>query len=325
MPEAKRQIAKIVFLDRATLGPDVQLPSLSADHEWRDYDATKPSERLERLRDAHVLVTNKVAVSASLLAELPELRLVGVAATGTDVVDMAACREHGIDVLNVTNYAQSSVAEHVFAMILSLRRRLTSYQRRVRQGDWETSDQFWFYDGPMYGLQGTTLGLVGTGALASAVAKVGQSFGMQVISHSLSGRRTAPGHELVSLEDLIERSDIVSLHCPLTSASENLIDSNILHAMKSSALLINTARGAIVDIDALHLALQEGQIAGAGLDVAPVEPAPTHGTFVKIAAMENAVVTPHAAWAGNAARQALANQLVAKIDAWLDGDRSAVL
>ena len=305
---------RIVFLDRGTLGPDIKLPAPACQHQWVDYEKTESDEVVDRLQGATVAVTNKVPIREETLLKLPDLRLIAVAATGTDIVDLDACAARGVTVTNVSNYAEQSVAEHVFALVFALRRRIVSYRQRIESGDWQKSEQFWFYDGPTEELAGSTLGIVGTGALACSTARLGRAFGMNVLHHSLSGRSNFAHGELVDLESLLTRSNTVSIHCPLTPASIGLFGKTNLERMRRDAILINTARGGIVVLDELVRALRIGRLAGAGIDVAPVEPPAPDDPVMTLNSLPNAIVTPHAAWSSNRARQRLAGKLIETID-----------
>ncbi len=308
----------IVFLDRETLGPGVQLRAPAFPHQWQEYAATTPVQAGARAGAATILITNKVPITRGLLRETRELRLVAVAATGTDVVDLAACEEHSVAVCNVRNYAATSVPEHILALMLSLRRRLSAYQRRVRRGDWQRSGQFCFFDEPVTDLAGTTLGIIGTGSIAQALGALASALNMNVIYHSLSGREL-PDLPLVSFDELLNRADIVSLNCPLTNASRNLINRQTLRQMKPTALLINTARGALIDLAALEAAVLTGEIGGAGIDVAAQEPPAPDDPLMRLCHLDNVLVTPHSAWASEASMQALADQLIDAIEAFVAG------
>jgi glycerate dehydrogenase len=310
---------KIVFLDRKTLGPNVMLRKLDAPNEWVNFDRTAADQIIDRLVDAEIVVTNKVPITGEILSKLPKLKLVAVAATGTNNIDLAACRSNDVSVCNIKGYAATSVAEHVFATILSLRRNLIRYREEVITGRWQAEQQFCYFNGPIHDLKGATLGLIGTGAIGQAVANIGRTFGMNVVFHSLSGRENDGSLDLVGLDELLQTADVVSLHCPLNALSRNLFDDARFEQMKSNGLLINTARGEIIDIDALARALDAGQIAGAAVDVAPIEPPPVDSPLMKLAARPNFLLTPHIAWASEEAMQALADQLVENIDAFLSG------
>jgi glycerate dehydrogenase len=307
---------RIVFLDRASLPANVRRPHAADDYV--EYPGTLPGEVVERLRGATVAITNKVPLRADMLRQLPEIRLIAIAATGYDVVDVAYCREHGVAVANIRNYAVHSVPEHAFAMILALRRNLLAYREDVQHGMWQKSAQFCFFSHDILDLHGATLGIIGEGAIGQAMAAIGRAFGMRAIfaAHPLQDRNAAG--EFVPMARLIAEADVLTLHCPLTPATRNLIGTDQLRTMKRSALLINTARGGLVDEQALIRALEDGWIAGAGFDVLTVEP-PTNGHPLLEVRRPNFILTPHVAWASAGAMQFLADQLIDNIDAWAAG------
>lgn len=301
----------IVFLDRGTLGVPLRPPRFP--HQYREYAATAPEEIVPRLRGAEIAIINKVPMRAATLAQLPELRLIAVAATGTDVVDKAFCREHGIVVSNIRNYAVNTVPEHTLALIFALKRSLLAYAQDVRRGRWGEIDQFCYFDHPIRDVTGSTLGVVGFGALGRSVAQRAEALGMHVLATDVVD---FPGK--VSLDALLAASDIVSLHCPLTPETRNIIGAAQLARMRRHAILINTARGGLVDEAALVEALRKGLIAGAGIDVLTTEP-PRQGNVLLDYAGPNLIVTPHVAWASVEAMTALAEQLVGNIEAWAAG------
>jgi glycerate dehydrogenase len=310
---------QVVFLDSATIGDGINIPSPIFAHKWTNFDKTNASQTLMRAQNADLIITNKVVFNKALLSQLPRLKHIAIAATGSNCVDLLAARAFGIAVSNVPGYATRSASEHVMSMILSLRRNLLAFQTDIAAGKWQASEQFCFYNDPILDLYGSTLGLIGTGAIAQQVAYVAKAFGMRVIFHSVSGRKTLEGEELVSLNYLLENSDIVSLHCPLTSATTNLINAQRLELMRHSAILINTARGSVVDLEALHHALLNKKIAGAGIDVAPQEPPPNDSIVMQLNTLLNCVVTPHTAWASQHASQLLVDQVVANLNAFVTG------
>ena len=306
---------RVVFLDRASIVANVRRPSAAT--EYLEYPGSHGGEVLERLRDATVAITNKVPLRETLLRQLPDLELIAVAATGYDVVDVGYCREHGVAVTNIRNYALHTVPEHAFALMLALRRNLIAYRADVERGVWNRSEQFCFFDHPIRDLHGSQLGIIGEGALGRAVAAIGAAFGMQAVflDHP---QRVGEDLEYHELERLLAESDVLTLHCPLLPSTRNLIGEPELRAMKRTAILINTARGGLVDERALARALQEGWIAGAGIDVLTNEP-PREGNPLLELHLPNLIVTPHIAWASLGAMQFLADQLIDNIDAWSRG------
>lgn len=311
---------EVVFLDNATLADNITIPRPNFSHNWTNYAKTNRGQILERCCDANIVITNKVAFDERLLAKLPKLKHIAIAATGTNCVDLKAASALGVTVSNVPGYATRSASEHVIAMILSLRRNLVAFKSDIANGKWQECEQFCFYNDPISDLANSTLGLIGTGAIAQQVAHVGKALGMQVIYHSVSGRKDFASGRLVSLETLLETSDVISLHCPLTPKTENLIDKEQIALMRKNAIIINTARGSVVNLEALYQALLNKDIAGAGIDVAPIEPPPADATVMHLNQLHNCIVTPHTAWASEQASQVLMNQVVANIEAFVNDD-----
>jgi glycerate dehydrogenase len=305
----------IVFLDRASLAAKVRAPQAAA--TYLEHAATAAHEIVGRLSGATVAITNKVPLRADTLQQLPQLKLIAVAATGYDVIDVPYCNAHGIAVANIRNYAIHSVPEHAFAMILALRRNMIAYRDDVRDGLWQKSAQFCLFGHDILDLHGGTLGIIGEGAIGQSMAALGRAFGMRSIYAAHEYQLDISG-EFVALPQLLAQSDVVSLHCPLTPATRNLIGAAQLRSMKPTALLINTARGGLVDESALIQALAEHWIAGAGFDVLTVEP-PTGGHPLLDVRGPNFILTPHVAWASSGAMQILADQLMDNIDAWIAG------
>jgi glycerate dehydrogenase len=306
---------RVVFLDRASLKAKMKTFSFRA--EYAEYQKTDVSEIAERLDGADVAIVNKVPMRADTLRRLPQLKMIAVAATGYDVVDIAYCGEHGIAVANIRNYAVHTVPEHAFAMILALRRNLLAYRQDVEAGVWNKSEQFCFFTHDIGDLYGATLGIIGEGAIGQGTAAIGRAFGMQVLFADHAPPKMEGVH-FTPFDDVLAHSDVISLHCPLTPATRNLIDINAMRKMKRNALLINTARGGLVDETALIQALNEGLIAGAGFDVLSVEP-PRNGHPLLDVRRPNFILTPHVAWASDGAMQFLADQLVDNVDAWVAG------
>jgi glycerate dehydrogenase len=306
---------RVVFLDRASLKATVRRPAGAG--AYVEYDKTSPAEIVSRLAGADVAIVNKVPMRAATLEQLPDLKMIAVAATGYDVVDVAYCKSHGIAVANIRNYAVHTVPEHAFMLILALRRSLLAYREDVQNGVWNKSDQFCFFTHPIGDLHGATLGIIGEGAIGQGTAAIGRAFGMNV----LFADHPPPKMEGVTFtphDQVIAQSDVISLHCPLMPSTRNLIDLAAFRKMKRTAILINTARGGLVDEGALIQALDDGLIAGAGFDVLTVEP-PTNGHPLLDVRRPNFILTPHIAWASDGAMQFLADQLIDNIDAWAAG------
>jgi glycerate dehydrogenase len=284
----------LVFLDRSTLQATVRRPAF--EHTWVEYAATAPGQMLERLHDATIVLTNKVPLRADVIAQLPHLKMIAVAATGYDVIDVAACRERGIVVCNIRNYAVNTVPEHVFALTLALRRSLLEYRADVERGRWQRAEQFCFFDHPIRDLHGSTMGIFGGGALGQGTAHLARAFGMRVLYAAINPGKTA-GAERTPIDRVLAESDVISLHCPI---------------------LINTARGGLVDEQALVTALTEGWIAGAGFDVLTTEP-PRDGNPLLELRLPNFILTPHVAWASGDAMQILADQLIDNVELFIQG------
>jgi glycerate dehydrogenase len=309
---------RIVFLDRETLPETVILRRPDFAHDWQEYPRSTPEEVAERARGAEIVITNKVPLRANTLAELPDLKLIAVAATGTDVIDLAACKARGITVSNIRGYAEATVPEHTFALILSLMRSVAPYHQSVARGRWGEAAQFCYFDYPVNNLRGKVLGIVGGGALGGAVARLGEAFGMEVRFAARKGTASAEP-PYVPFARILAESDVITLHCPLTPETRGLIGAAEFAAMKQRPVLINTARGGLVDEAAVEAALDAGQIAGAGFDVVSREPIPDGHPFLSLMDRPNFILTPHVAWAGLDSIQILADQLTGNIEAWAAG------
>ncbi|HEX8964420.1 MAG TPA: D-2-hydroxyacid dehydrogenase [Rhodocyclaceae bacterium] len=310
---------RIVFLERDSVRAEVRRPRFA--HDWAEYPTTGPDEVRERLKDATIVIANKVALRGELLERLPNLRLIAEAATGTDNIDVAWCRAHGVAVCNIRGYAAATVPEHVIALMLALRRQLLAYRADVAAGKWQQSPMFCFFDHPIRDLHGATLGLIGRGSLGEGVARLAEAFGMRILWGERKGV-AAVRDGRVSFDAVLAQSDVLSLHCPLNDATRGMIGAAELRAMKPDALLINTARGGLVDEAALARALKEGWIAGAGFDVLSQEP-PRDGNPLldpELLSSPKFILTPHVAWASGQAMQALADQLMDNIEAFVRGE-----
>jgi len=308
-------MTRVVFLDRASVKAQVRRPACAT--EYVEYEKTAPEQIVPRLQGATVAIINKLPLRSESLERLPQLKMIAVAATGYDVVDVAYCKAHGIAVANIRNYAVHTVPEHAFALILALRRNLLAYRADVERGVWNKSEQFCFFTYPIGDLYGSTLGIIGEGAIGQATAAVGRAFGMRVLFADHPPPK-AEGVTFTPHEQVLAQADVLSLHCPLTPETRNLIDLAALRKMKRSALLINTARGGLVDEAALIQALDVGLIAGAGFDVLTVEP-PRNGHPLLDVRRHNFILTPHIAWASDGAMQFLADQLIDNIELWCAG------
>ena len=306
---------KIVFLDAATVIAKVRRPVFA--HAWTDYPSTATEQVVSRLQDATIAITNKVLLRRDLLEQLPSLKMIAVSATGTDNIDINYCRERGIVVSNIRDYSVHTVPEHVFMLMLALRRNLLAFREDVRNGAWQASERFCLFTHPVQDLYGSTLGIIGHGAIGKAVGQIASAFGMKVLRAEHQGvARARAGY--TAFDTVLRDSDVITLHLPLNAQTRHLIGADELNHMQSHALLINTARGGLVDEAALLEALRSGRIGGAGFDVLGKEP-PSDGHPLLGLDMPNFILTPHIAWSGRAAMQALADQLIDNIEAFVAG------
>jgi len=307
---------KIVVLDGYTMNPgDLSWEGLERLGECTVYDRTPPEKVVERAAGAEIILTNKVPFDRERLARLPALKYIGVLATGYNIIDTAAARERGIVVTNVPTYATQSVAQLVFALVLELAHHAGDHSRGVHESRWTRSPDFCYWDWPLVELDGLVMGIVGFGRIGRAVADMARAFGMKVLAHDAAAPPQT-GAESVDLETLFRRSDVVSLHCPLTPETEDLVNAKRLALMKPTALLINTSRGPVVNERDLADALNTGRIAGAGLDVLSTEPPKADNPLL---GAKNCILTPHIAWATRAARERLMKTVVANVRAFLAG------
>ena len=307
-----------VFLDRSSLDlNDLDFDALEkAVDQWQYYDETDDSQILSRISNADVVISNKVVLTKENLSQAKQLKLICIAATGTNNIDLNAAKQNNIQVCNVRAYGTSSVVQHVFALLLSLVRNLPAYQQAVQQGAWQESKQFCMMDYPVGELTEKVIGIVGYGELGKAVAKVAEAFGMVVKIAQRPGGELKPGRLLLS--ELLPEVDVLTLHCPLTPDTSNLIGEAQLSLMKNDAILINTARGGIVDEQALANALLDQKLGGAGIDVLQTEP-PKQGSPLLESNIPNLIVTPHIAWASRESRQRLLNQVAENIHSYQSG------
>lgn len=306
----------VVFLDRGSVKAEIR--GLNFKHTYEEYSKTSFNQIVPRLQQATIAIINKVQLNEEMLVKLPKLRMVAVAATGYDCADIAACKTHGVEVINIRDYAMRTVPEHVFMMILSLRRNLMAYRLDIENGMWQKSDQFCLFTHDICDLYGTTIGIIGNGAIGQATAAIARGFGMRVIfsKYKLS---SVDNVESVPFKVVLAQSDILTLHCPMTPETRDMIGINELRKMKRNALLINTARGGLVNEKALIQALDEGLIAGAGFDVLTTEPPESSHPLLNIK-RPNFILTPHVAWTSDGAMQLLAEQLINNIEEWVAGN-----
>lgn len=310
---------KAVFLDLATIGPnDLSLnPLEQLPLNWSYFDTTRPHELADRISNADIIVSNKCVLEAESIRAASNLKYICAAATGFNHIDINAAQTARIPVSNVRNYATQSVVQHVYALILALSTRLLEYSAAVNRGDWQRSDNFCLLDYPIDEVTGKKLGIIGYGTLGRAVAAVAPALGMDVlVAQSLVG---AAQTDRLEMDDLLVQADIISVHLPLTEKTRNLIGARELRLMKTDTLLINTARGGIIDEAALAEALSQGKLGGAGIDVLSKEP-PADNSPLLQADLPNLIVTPHSAWASRQARQTLVEELRLNIEAFLNGE-----
>jgi len=310
---------KAVFLDYSTLGPGLDTgPLHDLIPDFAFFDATSDEQVAGRINDAAFVIANKVRLDDGLMEQAPELRFIGLTATGTDNIDLDSARRRGIAVCNIRGYCTRSVTEHVFGVLLMLTHNLHRYSAAVRAGEWQKSQVFCMHDHTVSELSSMTMGIVGHGELGSSVADRGRDFGMNVLISARPGSDAVAG-DRVSFEEILATSDVISLHCPLTDETESLFGEPEFERMKPSSILVNTARGALIDSAALVAALELGEIGAAAIDVLSDEP-PVDGDPLLKYTDDNLVVTPHIAWSTDRARQDAVNELAANIGAFLNGE-----
>lgn len=306
---------RIVVLDGFTMNPgDLSWEPLKSLGEYEIFDRTAPDDIVERSKTAHAVLTNKVELTRSDLEELPDLKYIGVTATGVNIVDIPTANARGITVTNVPSYSTPSVAQMVFAHVLNYSLRVHEHSEAVKAGRWAASEDFCFWDYPLVELAGSTMGIIGFGRIGSEVGKLATAFGMNVLAHNRSAVDPPEGVRMVGMEELLRESDYVTLHCPLTAETENLINRERLAMMKPSAMLINTGRGPLVDEAALAEALHAERIAWAGIDVLSSEPPQKDHPLMGVS---NCTITPHIAWATRSSRQRLFDQVVENLAQFL--------
>jgi glycerate dehydrogenase len=309
--------SKIVVLDGFTANPgDLSWRELEQAGALTVHDRTPPGEIVARAAEAEIVLTNKTPLSRETIAALPKLRYIGVLATGYNVVDTAAAGERGIPVCNVPEYSTPNVAQSVFALLLELTNRTGHHAETVRAGRWSACPDFCYWDGDLIELQGRTLGIIGYGRIGAAVARIGDAFGMRVLATKRHPSPDQPPAHFVGLEELLRESDAISLHCPLTPETQELIDAQRIAQMKPGALLINTARGPLVNERDLAEALNSGRLAGAALDVLSTEPPSPDNPLLQA---KNCIITPHIAWATREARARLIHIAAENLRAWQSG------
>ncbi|MEZ8309473.1 D-2-hydroxyacid dehydrogenase [Vibrio splendidus] len=309
---------KVVFLDRATIPSQIHLKPLSFEHQWVEYDFTSPDQVSERIEGADVVITNKVVLNESNLAQAQQLKLIAVSATGVNNVDVGYCKGNNIAVANVQGYATQSVPEHVIAMLFALKRNLVGYHQDIEAGKWQKDQQFCFFTHPIQDVAGSTLGLIGSGGLGQATAILAKAIGMNVIFAERKGADSCREGYL-PFDTVLQQADAISLHCPLTEATRDLISERELAIMKPNAVLVNAGRGGLVDEQALVEALKNQEIAGAGMDVFTQEPADNSNPLLANSHLLNLLLTPHVAWGSDSSIQKLSDILIDNIDAFVSG------
>ncbi|MEL6316585.1 MAG: D-2-hydroxyacid dehydrogenase [Pseudomonadota bacterium] len=307
-------MTKIVVLDRATYAPSIALSRPAFAHDWESHDQTAPDEVAARLDGAAYAITNKVPIRAETLAAAPDLKMISVSATGYDVIDVEACRARGVTVSNVRGYALNTVPEHTLALILALRRQIVGYRRDVIEGAWPRSGQFCFHSHEMRDLNGAVLGVIGEGGLGRRVARLGEAFGMRPLFAAHKGV-AGLGPLYTPFEEVLERSDVITLHCPLTPQTRDTLAAPEFQRLRKRPLIINTARGGLVNEADLVAALDQGLVGGIGFDVLTAEPPRDDNPLLAVLARPNVIVTPHVAWASLEAQTECWRQTVANIEA----------
>ncbi len=309
---------KIVILDGYTLNPgDISWAGFETLGDFTMYDRTSPDKIIERSENADIILTNKTVINKDTIEQLPNLKYIGVLATGYNIVDVKAAHVRNIIVTNIPSYGTSSVAQMVFALILELTQNVGHYSNSVKKGRWSNSKDWCYWDKPLIELDGLTLGIIGFGRIGKATAKIANAFGMKVIANDAVTIESPPDWlKIVDQETIFRESDVISLHCPLTSANKHFVNSVKINLMKESALLINTSRGLLINEEDLAHALNSERIAGAGLDVLSKEPPDETNPLLTA---KNCIITPHIAWATKAARQRLMNIAVMNLKSYLNG------
>ncbi len=309
---------KIVLLDAHTANPgDLSWQPLEAIAACDVHPRTPLDQTVARCADAEIVITNKAPLTREIIAALPALKYIGVTATGFNIVDVVAAKEHGIVVTNVPGYSTPAVAQHVIALLLEMTNHVGHSAKSVEEGGWVKCPDFCYYDHPIIELSGRTLGIIGYGEIGSAVARIAVAFGMKVLASKRTWKEPPPaGVEAAEIDDIFRQSGVISLHCPLTDATKHLVGERTLALMKPEAMIINTGRGPLVDESALAKALNEGRIAGAGLDVLSVEPAKADNPLLTA---KNCLITPHVAWASRESRIRLIDSTAANLKAFIAG------
>ncbi len=316
---------KLVILERNSVGTDVDVSCFEKFGEVTCYPNTVAANTSERVKDADIILANKAPLNESTLKDAPNVKLICLLATGFDNVDLAYCKSRGIKVTNVVNYCTSTVAQHTLLLALALSEKIAFYDDYVKSGAYSAQDRFSNFDRTFYDLEGKTWGIIGMGTIGRRVAGLAQAFGCRVIFYSASGKSTCTDYERVEFDTLLQESDILSLHCPLSDRTRGLINKDALSKMKETAILVNVARGPVVDTRALCDALVTDRIAGAGLDVLEQEPMAKDNPLARIKDSSKLIITPHMAWASLESRTRLVDEVVKNIEAFLAGENRNVV
>lgn len=311
----------IVFLDRDTIAPEITLRRPAFDHSYEEFGKTDPDQVVPRAKDATIVIVNKVPLPEKTLANLPNLRMIAVAATGTDAFDTKYCKAHDIVVSNIRDYATTTVPEHTFALIFALLRSVIGYREDVRKGEWQKAGQFCFFNHPIGELRSSRLGIFGEGSIGQSVADLGRAFGMKTMFAAHKGR-DGLGPLYTPFDEVISTSDVLTCHCPLLPETKDMIALPEFRRMKKNAILVNTARGGLVNERDLVTAIKEGLIAGAAFDVVTSEPPAADNPLLELLDRPNFILTPHVAWASQNAQQCLADQLIDNIENFANGQPS---
>lgn len=310
---------KIVVLERNSVGPDISVDCFGDFGELVTYPNTLDHQVSERVKDADIIIANKALLNEASLKDAANLKMVCEFATGYDNVDLAYCKSRGIRVTNAVDYCTDAVAQHTFAMLFYLMEHLRHYDDYVKKGEYGAQDRFSNFDLPFVELTGKTWGIIGMGNIGRRTASIARAFGCHVIFHSVSGRSSCTEYEHVTFDELLAKSDFLSLHCPLSDLTRDLIDKEALRKMKKTAILLNVARGPVVNNSDLYWALQNGEIAAAGLDVLEKEPITSDNLLGRIQDSNKLLITPHMAWATIEARTRIVTEVYQNIQAFLDG------
>ncbi len=316
---------KLVILERNSVGTDVDVSCFEKFGEVTCYPNTVAANTSERVKDADIILANKAPLNESTLKDAPNVKLICLLATGFDNVDLAYCKSRSIKVTNVVNYCTSTVAQHTLLLALALSEKIAFYDDYVKSGAYSAQDRFSNFDRTFYDLEGKTWGIIGMGTIGRRVAGLAQAFGCRVIFYSASGKSTCTDYKRVEFDTLLQESDILSLHCPLSDRTRGLINKDALSKMKETAILVNVARGPVVDTRALCDALVTDRIAGAGLDVLEQEPMAKDNPLARIKDSSKLIITPHMAWASLESRTRLVDEVVKNIEAFLAGENRNVV